>query len=327
MIPKNPLSFYTVKAYSRISSDKAYWKIWHIVRNLDVQGSGRVEIGIEELLSLVNRRLSTIYEWLRELKKVEGLRYWSIKENNLVIYYTSLAKVTKILNLEDWGGVAEVPLEDFIKQPRREAVRIQTQQEQQKSRFATKAALKNRERKYLKVQSPEELLALGATAKQSSSNGQIIHKSESKLFVNQEFVPFGISQARLAEQMRCSERSIRRHQEGLNKRQIVQSKPDYLLIHLALECEVTSGGGAESYLSEDWKGNLILWERNGASRAQRPGGHPIKAKRFFMYRGKAWIYRCNIYELNYDLIPMRMARKRLKKLIYETATARGKEDI
>lgn len=323
--PQNPFSFYSLKTYSGISSDKAYWKIWHIVRNLDVEGSGRVEIGIEELLSLVNRCLPTVYEWLRELKKVGGLRDWSIKKNKLVTYYTSLAKVTKILNLEDWGAVAEVPLKDFINQPRREAIRIETQEQQQKSRFAAKAAMKNRERKYLKVQSPEKLL--GATARPTSSNRQIIYRGESKLFVNQEFVPFGVSQAKLAEQLGCSERTIRRHQEGLNKRQIVQTKPDYLLINLALEFGVTSGGGAESYLSDDWKGNLKLWERNGASNASRPGGHPIKAERFFMYRGKVWLYRCNIYQLNYDLIPMRTARKRLKKLIYETATVGGKEDI
>ena len=114
--------------------------------------------------------------------------------------------------------------------------------------------------------------------------------------------------------MGCSDRTVRNYQQGLEKKQIVQTKPDYALIQQALAHGIT-GGGQDIYISEDAAGALKLFEPNGLTNSVREGGHPVTEQRFFSYFGKTWLYRNNIYTIDIQLCNYHFQRQRFKKLM------------
>ncbi|MGB7441911.1 MAG: hypothetical protein WA919_12640 [Coleofasciculaceae cyanobacterium] len=77
------------------------------------------------------------------------------------------------------------------------------------------------------------------------------------------------------------------------------------------------------WYEEKRDGSLRLYEPNGITTSFRQEGHQMTRERLFNYRGKTWIYRCNIYDLDYTSCSMRAARKALAKLIDNEAVATG----
>lgn len=318
-----------VRVHTHLAFGDAWEKIWYVLRGLDPKGSGKAEAQIETILELVDRKLSTVYEWLRDAKKAGALRSWRIENGLLTAYYTSLPKLCERLELEDWGAVGEVPLEK-IKELRSVAVEVETQSQQEKSEFASKAVLKRRERETVKFYTPKDLIDQedepwrGASALQSSLKATFVFRGPYKIFVGEAFVPYGASQAAIAAAVNCSDRTVRRHLEGTAKKQLVQSKPAYSLITTALKHGGIYGGDEETYLTQTAKGQR-LFERNGMTSARREGGHPVSGGRIFEYFGQSWIYRCNLYQLDHQLTTMKFAKERFENLMREKERALGKE--
>ena len=113
-------------------------------------------------------------------------------------------------------------------------------------------------------------------------------------------------------------RSVRRHlkQIGVEKRQLVQAKHAYKLMKEAIYWEAGECyAEPRIWYEEKRDGSLRLYEPNGITSSFREEGHQMTRERLFNYRGRTWIYRCNIYDLDYTSRSMRAARKRLAKLI------------
>lgn len=138
----------------------------------------------------------------------------------------------------------------------------------------------------------------------------LVHVGADKIFVGRSFVPFGVSQERVCEDLNAEEtscgvcpRTLRNHlkRQGIERRQLVQSKPEYRKIAQA----IAFGAAGET---------IHLEEFNGKTSAKRPEGHLLKPERFFRYLGADWLYRCNLYALAHELSSCKRSRHNYKKL-------------
>ena len=118
------------------------------------------------------------------------------------------------------------------------------------------------------------------------------------------------SQERVCEDLNAEEtscgvcpRTLRNHlkRQGIERRQLVQSKPEYRKIAQA----IAFGAVGDA---------IHLEEFNGKTSAKRLGGHLLKPERFFRYLGADWLYRCNLYALAHELTSCKRSRHNYKKL-------------
>lgn len=318
-----------VRIHTRITSEP--WAIiWYTMRGLDKEGRGEASAALEELVALTGKKSSTLYELLRRGREVGAFRKYQKEGESMRIILGSLESVCISLKLNDWGAVGEIDMTQ-VKDIRRIACEIETQRQQQKSQFAVRRALSRQERESLELKEPLDLVGRtdtpnpdidwkrGATGKPTSlkSHKPQIHRGPQRIFVNESFIPFGVSQAAIAQTLGVSERTVGRYLEGVQKKQLMQYKPAYGVLAESLKYGQTStSNDSEVYLTELRDGSLRLYEPYGTSNAVRPGGHPVTEEKFSEeYFGVIWIHRCNLYILNHELKSMKYARNRLKKLM------------
>jgi transposase len=119
-------------------------KLWRFCHNNTK--SGIVTLLIPEILLFFNISRSTLYNWLKEGKKLGMFRYYK-KTGKFTLYIVLGGKkaVTEKLGLTDWGAVVEKPLEEILikkeDQLRQQTTLHHAQWLEMKSRYAAKAAL------------------------------------------------------------------------------------------------------------------------------------------------------------------------------------------
>lgn len=318
----------SVRIHAGIIHNRPWNRFWYLCRALDLSGQGRVELPVEAVCLLTSISRSTLYQWLREGKAAGAFRHYRFKGNTLSVYLSGLQKYCQSLGLTSWQAVASVPLIDILSgmSLKSHATALQTQSLQVKSRIAAIRSLNNRERKHTKVASVEAILEQGQESSQKPARGQVpflLWVGNQRIFVSKGFVPFGASQKRIAAQLGISDRTLRRHLDhlGIDRRQIVQTKAAYKSIKTALdwwadEWEAEPGIGYK----EDQKGEIWFSDVNGRTSSRQPA-QAITQERFFQYRGRTWIYRCNLYKLDYVTSSMRAAQDSYKKLIGQNFSA------
>lgn len=320
----------TVRIHSALVFKKPWMRLWYVFRAFDSPGRGYVEIPSSEFRGLLNVSKSRFYQWLRAGQEAGGFRKWRIRRGILKLWLGSLSKVCQTLGLRNWGAVATVPLFDILTRAglKAAAAGIQAQQIQHKSHVAAKLSLRSRERKFHKLAEVDQILGWGQESSQNPVGGQVpflLHVGPSKAFVSKGFIPFGGSQETIAEYLGVSSRTVRRHLIGVDRRQIVQAKAAYRHIQRAMHWDT------EFYRPEPsiwvkcvenapW-GTYALHEPNGVSSASRPGGTQVTSERFFEYMGKTWIYRCNLYDLDYNLNSMQRSRRNFIREAYCSQTS------
>ena len=219
-----------------------------------------------------------------------------------------------IRRLGSCGGSAAGKVNGFI---RATATGVVGQNLQEKSYYAARINLDERERPHFAPPTADTRLAQGKVSSLQPVKGQLpylLGVGPSKAFVSKAFVPFGASQKSIGDALGISDRTVRRHQKllGIEKRQLVQAKAAYGRVQLAIEHEA-SYLEAEPGIWYQQSGNDIkLFEPNGVSSSRRAGGHAIASSRLFRYQGKTWIYRCNLYATTFKLTSMKAARKAYK---------------
>lgn len=67
--------------------------LWHLVRSLDMKGSGRVILDKQQICKLFNIHFSTLYRWLKQGVESDLFVYKSIGENKIWFLYRSWFKV------------------------------------------------------------------------------------------------------------------------------------------------------------------------------------------------------------------------------------------
>lgn len=284
--------------------------LWYVCRALDTKGTGRINL-LAEQWQLLKVSKSTIYRWLREGTALGLFRNYWWEGERLSVSLGALAKACLKSGMRSWGTAAVVCLGDILEGNLRSlASAISVQDLQEKSRFAAKTALNELERRIYKIPTAAETLNLTSQNTACGVVPGLVHVGADKIFVGRSFVPFGVSQERVCEDLNAEEtscgvcpRTLRNHlkRQGIERRQLVQSKPEYRKIGSA----IAFGAAGET---------IHLEEFNGKTSAKRPGGHLLKPERFFRYLGADWLYRCNLYALAHELSSMKRSRHNYKKL-------------
>lgn len=319
----------TTRLQSVLGFTSAAKRIWYILRGMDQKGSGRLECAIEVILSLCKRKISTVYQWLREAKVAGRIRDWQCRHGVLTVYYSSRVNVCRREKVRDWGTSADVPLLDAAQYMRKICTQLEVQSLQERSHFAAKRALRGNRRRYLKVYRPDELLELGGgigamssiTSCKASTPG-IIHYGLSKIFVSDRFVPFGGSQGTTAEALQCCVRTVQRHLADIPRRQLVQTDRVYSLAAALIKHE---GTFAKSTAGEVYTatGDRLIVKSSSSGAHSQPGSYEaVNRQQLFDYRGKSWRFRCNIYALDRRLTTTKWAKQRISKA-YAQSPPRG----
>ena len=318
----------SVRIHAGIIHNRPWNRFWYLCRALDLSGQGRVELPVEAVCHLTSISRSTLYQWLREGKAAGAFRRYRFKGNTLSVYLGGLQKYCQSLGLTSWQAVASVPLIDILSgmSLKSHATALQTQSLQVKSRYAAIRSLNNRERKHTKVAEVEAIFEQGQESSQKPVRGQVpflLKVGYQRIFVSKGFAPFGTSQPTIAATLGISDRTLRRHLDhlGVERRQIVQTKAAYKSITKALEWwaqewEAEPGIGYK----EDRCGQIWMNDMNGRTSSRKPA-QIITKERFFQYQGKTWIYRCNLYKLDYATRSMRAAQDSYRKLIAQNPCA------
>jgi len=311
-------------------------KLWYLCRGVDIKGRGFVKLQScdwQELGAKV-----TIYRWLREGRGLGFFRFhrWH-KNGSLDICLGGLLNICEKANITNWGATAdEILLSELLdgNNRRRIASAIATQDLQARSYFAAKQQLSPLEKKHFKIPNANELLSPNLIENGLGGTRGLIHIGDERIFVGKSFIPFGVSQALVCEVLESqphscgvSDRTLRRHldQLGINKRQLIQAKPEYAEIEQRLNqgCIDWECKGGNIRISRTERGGIIrLDEPNGRSGSRREGGRLINVRQFSRrYFGAIWLYKCNLYGLSYTLTSMKMKRWEWKQAQAKAATA------
>lgn len=306
---KNALQL-PIRIHKAIALRHAAAGLWYVCRALDTKGTGRVNLFAEQW-QLLKVSKSTIYRWLREGHALGLFRNYWWEGERLSVSLGALSKACLKSGMKSWGTAAVVCLGDILEGKLRSLTSAFSIQDlQEKSRFAAKTALNELERRIVKIPTVTETLNLTSQITARGVVPGLVHVGADKIFVGRSFVPFGVSQERVCEDLNAEEtscgvcpRTLRNHlkRQGIERRQLVQSKPEYRKIGSAI-----AFGAAGDVIHLD--------EFNGNTSAKRPGGHFLKSERFFRYLGADWLYRCNLYALAHELSSMKLSRYKYKKL-------------
>jgi len=299
-----------------------------LLRGLDIKGSGYWSGNLATICQLTAASSSTIRQWLREGTRAGAFRYWRGKGQRLRVALTSLHKVCLAIGLNHagWGATAEIPLTE-LSQFRPLATAAIIQREQQLSRFAAWRTLKAKVRRKYSLPHPEEFFTwkqrrLSDNLPQGSIRC-VIHVGASKVFTSLGFIPYGISQDKVAFYRGKSDRTVRRHltQIGIEKRQICQAKAPYGQLIEAMRWDCPSIAPTPDIHLSHHGDEYSLYERSG-----REGQfHAIRVhpERFFSYGGRHYIYRCNVYRPQLKLCSMARSILNYKALLKKSSRGAG----
>lgn len=310
----------TVRIHSQLALNYgAYIKLWYLARAFNISGSGISYLSLEFAAEVLDRKQSTIYQYLREGKEAGIFRAWRVRKGIIKIFYTSLHKITLKQNLPSWGDSADLTLTQLT-QLRYHATGIVVQCEQRRSHYAARMAMNKRERQFYKLPLPEDLLKLNRKPSLEPRRGKVrfhLATSAKRIFVATGFVPFGTSQPAIANLTERSLSTVQRHlvRSDLQWKQLIQNRPEYIVMIPNIHYQQNTAVGEFSYQPNHSDDGGYLHEPNGLTSARKEGGHSVKPGRFFIWRGKAWIYRTNIYSDSYLIRTCRRSRNLYKKLM------------
>lgn len=301
-------------------------KLWYFLRALDRNNRGWIEVKQKELKPL-QASTTTIYRWLQQGQERGFFKNYTWADGKLSVALGGLYKVCRFLKIESWGVVAEIPLSMLLVSNGRRMVAsaITTQDLQERSRYAARQGMSRLERKCFDLPTANQLLQTSPKMTRGGRRG-VVHIGRRRIFVGRRFIPFGTSQPNIAQTLTInptscgvSRWSVSRHLDKLevNKRQIMQAKPEYREIRDRIR------QGAASWTCKSDRdisfkyvdtGVIQLNEPNGDSSARRQGGHRLEVDKLHPYQNTVWVHRCNIYDLNFELTSMKYARYKFKKL-------------
>lgn len=324
-----PTETTTVRTHTALLLLHPCSKLWYLCRAIDPSGRGYVTV-TQQQLQMLNESKSTIYRWLSDGKKLGFFIAYRFRGNTLHASLGGLLRVCRQNSIRHWGATAAVNPDEILSSNGRRvtASLITIQALQASSHYAARHQLTELERQRYPVPEVNDLLNLQTSQKLASGGTPgVLHVTDTKIWVSRRFVPFGVSQERVSEELNSRDRScgvssrtIRRHiaTAEVTHKQIVQGKGEYTQIGKAIE------HGSTSYKANDvlfhWSARepekIVLRETQGISKAQKEDGHTIPVKQLFKHRGgRYWLNRCNIYQLDFELKSMRFTRNKLKRSV------------
>jgi len=299
-------------------------KLWYLLRALDKPGSGLVKVYWSSLKHWLGAKQSTIYEWLRQGKLAGAFLGYKSDGHYLTIALGSRNKVCKNLQLRHWGFTALISVKEIIQNLRGVLTGITTQALQEKSHRKAIHSLTDQEQKVFRVAKASTIIKQGKTTcsntpKRVTKIPCLLHVSDRFAFVSRGFIPHGVSQERVGNELGITDRTVRRHLKKLDveSRQIVQAKGDYDLLLAGIYHDIPQVWGGSGAVDIDQlpnkPGHYKLTETNGLSSNNNRGKSIVTIDRFFKYWGKTWLRRCNVYDLSFELVSSRTARRYFRR--------------
>jgi hypothetical protein len=273
-------------------------RLWYVLRAIDDKGSGWLVTSFTELQKFLRCASSTLYQWLRECKKIGAIRTYSRKGDLLTVWLGSRRVICEHLGLDDWGTTELVELREIINlsDARAQASIATVARSQQASRHAALYKLSPEERrKQKKLPLPEEIFSrqgtrLLVTGRWGTSIPYVLKVTSAKVFTSKGFIPYGCSQKSVCTNLGISDRTLRRHLDLLevDRRQILQSKSGYANLYRNCLREPRGGGGIfkEDFIWPDRKGHTTYIDKLSVSK-----------DRFFEWVGSIWLSRNCLYAL------------------------------
>lgn len=324
---------YSVRIHSRIARNP-WARLWYLCRGIDKDGSGQLKIPLSVIEAFLDCKEKTIYQWLKDGKRVGAFRRYRSRKGVLQIYLGSLYKVCWELNLKNWGAVGVHPLSEVNAHIRATTTGIITQQLQQKSRYAADQKLKPQHRKYFGTPHPNSLMKSVGQSSPKFAVGEVprvLHISESRIFVSKNFTVFGTSQATIAKEFYINPVTVQRHHArlGTTRRQLCQKKGEYAHVKRALDYgsddfQALDPMGSGQYTDVGFKitGDKTVFNDGVplGCKKKTPNSYATSAdglnRRIFTIGKKkwktTWLAKCNIYAETYTLTTMRAARRKFR---------------
>lgn len=308
---------------------KRWARLWYYLQAVNLTSSGWVTVSWLQTKQVLGCASSTLYQWLKEARKAGAIYHYRREGDRLFVRMGGRNNICKTLKIDGWGAVTTLPLGEVLEKCRMLATAIATQELQERSRYVAYKSLNHSEKQTFRMPSAFDVIEMGRKASLKPIRGAnkipyLLHVGAKRAFVSKGFIPFGASEVAIASDLEISDRTVRRHLTSLevDRRQLVQAKHAYRFIKAGIELNINDAYTEPgiSYQLKDRE--LILHEPNGRSSTERKGGHPIplsgnglatECDRFFNYYGQTWMYRCNLYDLDFEFSSMKFARRKFKK--------------
>jgi hypothetical protein len=221
-------------SHGKVSGDSAS-KLWHLVRALDLGGSGSALLSLKYCANFFNVQERALQRWLKSGIDLGFFRSYRYLANGQVqIYYRSALRLACRLKVHDLGAIVTAPIEALknLKQSSAIATALELQR---RSRYRA-------ERKKGLGEKIDIAKLFGSTFAHGT---RAIARTVRYIYLTEESNIYGGSQRRAAwEQGRHECTTYRRLKalSPLNKRQIAQAKPEYLKeFFYKTHCELDTG--------------------------------------------------------------------------------------
>lgn len=95
----------TIRIYSRLLDTCEPARLWHVLRTLDTEGTGRVNFAMDEIATLMSVSTQTIYRWLKQDLGI----WWRSRrriDSQVELYLSGIAKLACALGVDGLGAIA-----------------------------------------------------------------------------------------------------------------------------------------------------------------------------------------------------------------------------
>ena len=140
----------TTRIYTRIlDCGREEARLWHVLRAMDPQGTGKVLTTPAALAQLMDVGCSTVYRWLKN-----GLgTFWRgrrVVNGQTELYLSGIVQVVRSLGLGKLGAIAEVPIRILTRTGAKAlSTQLDAQQLQRQAWWAANAQAKGNARKFI----------------------------------------------------------------------------------------------------------------------------------------------------------------------------------
>ena len=276
----------TIRIYSRLLDTCEQARLWHVLRALDTEGTGRVYFGVGDIATLMSVSPQTIYRWLKQ-----GLGIWWRSrrriDDQVELYLSGVAAVACALGVDGLGAIAEVPLDTLTRMGSKAlATALEAEYRQRQAYWAAKKAKKGQAKK--SVFDPHDAA--------SSDN---FPGAKGMAVVNNGFQIPGASVAGIAKTVGRSQSTIKRR---LNNRwRIDRNIEPIQKKRVAIELD---DPGLAFRLREAGIGFMVTQNALGCTRVIKVLNDGLS---------KVVVLGCNIYSQDYELMSCRGTRGRVRR--------------
>lgn len=224
----------------------SYVDLWYLLKALDIQGTGRFEIEVDVLAHLTSRKVSTIYEQLREGRSKGLFRSYSIKKGVLYGYLGGLIPVYIANDLYGWDAITTIPAINIQSSIKLGLVRSVTSYQQTGSRNAIARKFDNRQIAGAYFNPLDTLIR----EQKSFTSPVNVHWGKKAflgickryLYSTKSLLSFGATLNSTAKKLKISTRTIQRWHQGIEKRQIATNRKEFEAIAHAMDRDVIAIG-------------------------------------------------------------------------------------